>query len=351
FYALRASNPSNQVWSPVGQINTAGLNPAAYSHRLKISFSASANPPLSGYPALVTFNAATPGFAYSQFASPAGGDLRFTDAGGLTALPYEVNRWNPAGTSTFWVLLPELGATNDSIWAYWGNSTDTNPPASTTNGSVWASYIGAWHLEQNSFPYLDSSLHHPLASGAAPASLAGWAGQGASFNGNSWLDAGAVSLGQSFTLSAWVNLQPGAANIQTIFANKPGGWNSDGVSLYIDTYNTSDRAVLLETGNGTTGSTAQTGAGAVSDGQWHLITATVNAATGVGQIYVDAVNKTQSSAVTTNFAGASDLQIGRFTDGSFAFHGTIDEARIQTGLAAPSWVQADHNLSLSLSPI
>jgi hypothetical protein len=351
YYAFRASNPSNQVWSPVGQLTTAGVSPSNYGRRVKITFPAALNPPLSGYPALVSLSPATPGFAYSQFASPTGGDLRFTDAGGLTPLPYEVNRWNPSGTSTFWVLLPELGATNDFIWAYWGNAAETNPPASTTNGAVWASYIGVWHLEQASFPYLDSALRHPLNPGAAATSAPGWAGQGASFNGNAWLDAGTVNLGQSFTLSAWVNLQPGAANIQAIFANKPGGWNSDGVSLYIDTYNTSDRAVLLETGNGTTGTTAQTGAGAISDGQWHLITATVDASNGVGQIFVDGVNQTQSSVVTTKFANATDLQIGRFTDGSFAFHGVIDEARIQAGWASPAWVEADHSLSVSLSPI
>ena len=337
YYAFQAANSGYQAWSQAGQFSTAGLNPSDYSNRMKITFpDYTSSSPLSQFPVLVTLTPGDSGFSYAQFASPSGGDLRFADSGGLTMLPYEINRWNPNGTSTVWVLAPTLAGTNNYIWAYWGNSAATNPPASTTNGAVWqANYTAVWHLEQLDFPL--SRQHVALADHRWRRSLlqSRWVGQAASFNGAAYLDAGHVTLPGAFTLSAWVNLQPGAANIQTIFANKPGGWNTDGVSLYIDTYNTSDRAVLLETGDGTTGTTAQSVAGAITDGQWHFIAATVDRANGVGQIYIDGVNQTQSSAVTTDFGLANDFQIARFTDTSYPFHGLIDEARIQSSLPRP----------------
>jgi hypothetical protein len=343
YFAFYASNASVQVWAPAAApLNTAGLSTGDYAFRAKISFPRYTNAAvLANFPVLVNLATAIPGFSYAQFASPTGGDLRFTDAGGLTPLPYEINRWNTNGVSTVWALTPALGGTNNFIWAYWGNAAAANPPAYTTNGAVWSpSYLAVWHLEQTGFPYLDSALHYPLATGVAPASVVGWIGQAASFNGSAYLDAGTVNLGGAFTFSAWVNLQPGVANIQTIFANKPGGWNTDGVALYIDTYNTSDRALLLETGNGTTGTTAVTGPGAITDAQWHFIAATVDSINGVGQIYVDGVDQTQTSAVTTNFGAQNDLNLGSFIGGSYTFHGSIDEARIQSGLASPAWIQA-----------
>lgn len=351
-FIFRASNPGHQAWSPAGQVTTGGLHPADYSHRLKINVAATGGgAPLPGFPALVSLSPATPGFDYAQFASATGGDLRFADSGGLTPLPYEVNRWNSGGTSTFWVSLPELEGTNNCFWAYWGNPSDTQPPASTTNGAVWPSYLAVWHLEQATFPYLDSTGRQTISGGTAPSSVAGWAGQGASFNGSTWLDAGNVDLGDTFTLSAWVKLQTGAANIQSIFSDKPGGWNTPGVALYIDTYNTSDRAVIVESGDGTTGVTAQTGTGAISDGQWHLIVATVDRTNGAARIYVDGVDETQASPVTTDFANTGDFQIGRLTDGSFPFHGVIDEARIQAGIASPQWVQSSFGLTASTEPV
>jgi hypothetical protein len=66
----------------------------------------------------------------------------------------------------------------------------------------------------------------------------------------------------------------------------------------------------------------------------------VDAIDGAGQIYVDGVNQTETSVVTTNFGAQNDLNIGSFIGGSYTFHGSIDEARIQSGLASPSWIQA-----------
>jgi len=102
---------------------------------------------LWNFPALISLSTNLPAFRYHQFASGSGGDLRFTDASGVWPLNYEIERWDTNGVSCVWVQVPALAGTDTCVWAYWGNPAATNPPACTTNGSVWsAGLAGVWHL-------------------------------------------------------------------------------------------------------------------------------------------------------------------------------------------------------------
>jgi hypothetical protein len=344
YFHFYATNSSGEAWAPISaQLSTVPLNSAGYSSRMRISFAGySRGETLGGLPVLVNFGPNLPGFSYSSFASPSGGDLRFTDSSGLGLIPHEIDEWNTGGVSSVWVQVPLLATTNDFIWAYWGNPAATNPPASMTNGAVWApTHDLVWHLRQTGFPYADSTGQHPATTGVAATSATGFIGHGISLNGTSqYLDAGTIALGNLFTLSAWVNISLNATNIQTIWANKVGGWNSDGVSLYVDTYNTTDRRLILETGDGTNGTTLASGPAAVSFGQWHRIVAVVNRGGATGQLFVDGTNVTQSGSVTATFGTQNDVNLGRFTDGSFHFAGLMDEARIEMGAASSNWIWA-----------
>ena len=73
--------------------------------------------------------------------------MRFLSADGSKELKYEVVEWQPNGTSSFWVLLPELNAST-SIQAVWGNTNQTRQPAYCIDGSVWQKYHGVWHMDE-----------------------------------------------------------------------------------------------------------------------------------------------------------------------------------------------------------
>jgi hypothetical protein len=343
YIAFYASNVHSQVWAPAAAtLNTAGLATTNYACRMRISFPGyGGGPTLANFPALVQFSNGVAGFSYEEFASSTGGDLRFTDAGGLTLLPHEINQWNSNGVSSVWVQLPAISGTNTSIWAYWGNPAATNPPAWTTNGAVWQpQYLLVWHLEQSGLPYQDSADLYPALSGVAPGVTAGVVGSGSFFNGaTSYLHAGTVNLGSAFTLFAWAKLANTASNIQTIWANKPGGWNTDGIGFYVNTYNTSDQRLLLEDGDGTNGITISSAANAVTPGVWHGLAASVNETNGTAQLYVDGVEVT-NGATLTDFANASGLDFGRFTNNYYYFNGALDEARIAAGVCSSNWIWA-----------
>jgi hypothetical protein len=339
FFRFYATNASGEAWAPA---SAQLLMPSNFSCRMRIAFTGyNRGEPLANFPVLVNLRASLSGFSYRQFASPAGGDLRFADANGLRQLPYEVDQWDTNGTSSLWVQVPQLASTNDSIWAYWGNPAATNPPAWTTNGSVWSpDHLLVWHLKESGFPYADSARQHPALSGTAPLSTPGVVGRGCSFNGAShYLDAGLINLGNAFTLSAWVKPDPSATNIQTIWANKAGGWNSDGFALYLNSYQTCDRALILETGNGATGLDAATPTNAVSPGQWHHLAASVDLAA-AARLFVDGTDCTQAGAIRSDLANHNSVNLGRFTDGNFSFTGTMDEVRIEAGTRSSNWLWA-----------
>jgi hypothetical protein len=343
YIAFYASNASAQVWAPApSALNTVGLPTTNYACRMKISFPGyGGRQTLADFPALVQFSNGLAGFSYTAFASPTGGDLRFTDAGGLTLLPHEINNWNTNAVSSVWVQVPALSGNNTSIWAYWGNPAATNPPTYTTNGSVWQpQHILVWHVEQSGFPYLDSAARYPALSGVAPGATAGVVGSGGLFNGtSSYLDAGVVDVGTAFTLFAWAKVANTASNIQTLWANKPGGWNTDGFGLYVNTYNTADQRLVLEDGDGVNGDQISSPANAVTPGVWHGLAASVNETNGTAQLYVDGVEVTNGTTVA-DFANESGLDFGRFTNGYYYFDGALDEARIASGVCSSDWVRA-----------
>ena len=344
FFRYYATNSSGEAWAQTSaRFSTVALHPPDYGSTMKILFKGyNRGEALLNFPVLVNLGANLPGFSYRQFASPSGGDLRFTDAGGLMPLLFEIDEWNTNGTSSVWVRVPRLAGTNDFIWADWGNPLAARLPPSSTNGAVWSlDHFLVYHMKERGFPYADSALRYPALAGIAPASTPGLVGRGCLFNGSSqYLNAGVINLGDSFTLSAWVNLDSTSKDIQTIWANKAGGYNSAGLALYADTYQTSDHKLLLETGNGSSGATATTAVGRVSPGQWQQITAVVDRPGGAARLYVDGNDFTQTATIRADLANQAAMNLARFTGGNFYWKGMIDEARIESVARSSNWVWA-----------
>ncbi|HXT13237.1 MAG TPA: DUF2341 domain-containing protein, partial [Candidatus Angelobacter sp.] len=318
------------------------LIPTDYSHSMKITFSGyNRSTALSNFPMLVNFSTNVPGFAYDQFTSPKANDLRFTDPAGII-LNHEIDQWNTNGVSSVWVNVPLIASSTNYIMAYWGNPADSNAPPFTKNGSTWPGFSAVMHLKETGFPYADSTTLHSASSGLAPTvTSSGPIGNAETFNGTiqCLVPSGTIDLGNSFSLSAWVKLDATATNIQTIWANKAAGGSSNGVALFINSFNTADGMLRLETGDGTATLTAASVAGAVPVGGWHHVFVAANRATGTASLYVDGVDVTSSSGIRTDFAADAAFNIGRFTNAFWYLKGTLDEARIEPWRSA-DWVWA-----------
>lgn len=148
------------------------------------------------------------------------------------------------------------------------------------------------------------------------------------YNGSSYVDVGAINLGNQFSLAAWVWEDTTATNIQTIMANTTGGSTSNGFRFFVNTYNTANGAVMLETGNGTAGNNAGTSAGVFAPGAWNHVAVTVDRTAGMAAIYVNGANVTTDSSILTNFNNNAGIQLGQMTNAGFRLHGRLDDVRI-----------------------
>jgi hypothetical protein len=357
YYWVTITNSQGSINSSTGAVvGVAGTFPNLSNYNtMRITFSGYTNGVgLPYFPVLVRLSTNMPGFSYTQFASPGdGADLRFTSETGRE-LPFQIDEWNPAGESQIWVQVPSLASTNDYITACWGNTADSAMQPWTTNGAVWSTLSGTnnflvvYHLSQSGFPYADSTLQYPATSGVAPGLTIGMIGHGCAFNGTSqFLNSGLVNIGKTFTLSAWVNIAPNANSEQTIWCNKQGGWAVAGFDFYVNSYQTNDGIIYFDSADGVGGNVSpRTVLHAVSFGQWHLLAGTMDGVNGAVHVYLDGVDQTINTGVDTAFQVTNYVRCGSLLTGSPGatgnqyFNGSMDDARIESGVRSPAWVWA-----------
>ena len=105
---------------------------------------------LENFPVLVRLSGTdVAGFRHDEIGSTtndAYAALRFADAAG-NSLDYEIEEWNPGGTSFVWVSLPSLAGTDTRFSAFYKPAAGTALPAvRPTNVWTSAGYVGVWHL-------------------------------------------------------------------------------------------------------------------------------------------------------------------------------------------------------------
>jgi len=204
-------------------------------------------------------------------------------------------------------------------------------------------YLAVYHLKEGALPFADGTTAHDATNGVAPVQTPGVVGTAGLFDGLSWLDVGTNDVGGAFTLSSWVNINPTPAQIETVWANQHGGFGAPGFALFVNTYNAANQILDFASGDGGTGGNeTQTGAGAVSYSQWHLLEAAIDLNAGTTSFYLDGADILDGNGVVKDLTTLGDLNLGRFIDGNFGMHGAMDEARVRLATSDAAWVWADY---------
>ncbi|OGV61490.1 MAG: hypothetical protein A2498_16440 [Lentisphaerae bacterium RIFOXYC12_FULL_60_16] len=290
---------------------------------------------LADFPALVVLTNNRPAeFAYDQFASPVGNDLRFSSWDGGAELKYEIEQWNTNGASFVWVRIPAF--TNGmAIWAYWGNTNvAADPPSFTTNGVVWNSgYLGVWHLQVTNATDSTANGNHASSATAVTPVSSGRVGAACDFvRNNSFIsipDKTAFTLSGPYTVSAWINSDV-AGNVAEGFVGTYNG--SQGFIFDVN----SDGANQL--GFWAAGQWRYSGVG-ITEGQWQHAVYTRNGTN--GYFYI---NGKRVAVINNAVAGnnGTALHIGGGGTGWAAnrYDGKIDEVRISNVDRSSNWVWA-----------
>ncbi|MBA2320855.1 MAG: DUF2341 domain-containing protein, partial [Deltaproteobacteria bacterium] len=268
-----------------------------------------------------------------------GDDLRFVDGDDLTELAYDIEEWNPAGTSWIWVSVPliEGTPTPDAIFLYWGNpaaAAGEDEAATWTDGT----FVIVHHFDAglvNPVSGLDGALFLGASTGA------GLFGDALEVDGsNDYFQADDSlfdHLEDPTALEFWIATTDAGSN-DAFLAPAVTGYRDPASPSTVQLWGWLDAAGHIGMRYGLK---ETLGTSVVNDGDWHHVIL-VRYVDGDHQVWVDGVLETHSQGVagvdTLNFRASSYYGIGRAgsTAGGYGYiDAQIDEYRIHTSARTP----------------
>jgi hypothetical protein len=276
-------------------------------------------------------------------------DLAFTAADATTLLDHEVEAYG-GGALVAWVRIPSLPATTDTtIYLYYGNA---NPPAPVPAATWSTDFLAVYHLQQDpgggaAGDIKDATAnHHDGTAGAAMSStesVAGQVGRAIQFaGGGDYVGVPTLDLGNAFTISMWLNMQS-PSGIHSLLSNSSDNSDTDGMRFFVNSDNSSDHSIHVETGNGSSTASAITPHDAVTVGQWTHVAAVVDRTNGQASIIVDGqLANAGSSSILTSFRTASDFELARMKTNN-SFPGVLDEIELAAALRPIEWIRTEYN--------
>ena len=330
FQAHEAGQPPDGSTTPDGSDGSDGSGATA-KRRVTLTFANPRAEALANFAVLVALDATRIDYA----ACPGGANLRFTDPDGA-ALSYEIERWDPAGTSIVWVRVPQIDAssTTDFITMHWGDAalTDAQTPA-----QVWDHAALVYHLaEDPTFGTKDSTGTH--AGTATPQMIAadlvdGKLGKAVRFDGmGGGIHAPSMMLPR-FTWTMWLRADAapaGTANHEPITdgdTNFNFAWDHS-TPAYVGALAMHDTTMWhAAQGTGFAGAT------------WYLLAGTYDGLQLC--LHVDAAAPTCVNAGSPSTPTAL-FQLADATSNVATFKGILDEVRVYDVARSDLWLDADH---------
>ena len=287
---------------------------------------------LSDFPVLVRIaNDSPSGFAYSQLQSPStGADLCFIDMDG-NGLPFEIDTWDPDGTSLVWVTLPTMEHGTQFVMC-WGSATSGKTVCAD---NPFAGYKGVWHMNAASPADASGNGNDGTAAGSA-AVAAGWIGSALFLQNKS--DYVTCSTNQpnselkdGFTVEGWANL-----------ANTSGNHCIFGKNLFISLRTGGNNQIQVTTPGKKDHNMNATVPAA---GTWWHVVLTFQKNTGNGcKVYVNGALAVQTgSGDIQDQSGSTEMWLGRNQWGNDQnFQGLLDEIRLSAGIQSADWIYATY---------
>ena len=136
--------------------------PTGGQHAVGLYFPRAPEAALADFPVLVRVSEDNvDGFSYAY--CPTATNIWFTDAND-EALPFDVDTWNPAGESLFWVSVPSFSSAA-TVTLHWSDDI-SDAPASPASSQVWsrANYVGVWHMNELVYDPVKEKHYTPDAS-------------------------------------------------------------------------------------------------------------------------------------------------------------------------------------------
>lgn len=221
-----------------------------------------------------------------------------------------------------------------------GNSAYSNIASATTQSTPPANDLTAlWHLDNTLSDASGNNHDLSVFNGATFSTDHQVGSHSLLFDGiDDYAASDQINLGNEFSILLWAKINS-SSNIKTLVANANSGASSNGFKFDVNTYGTTDRKIIFESGNGLTGNHTTSATGVFSFNTWNHVALIVNRSTGVAAIYYNGSNVTSVSGVHTGFNNNAIIRLGRMANNLFALNGKLDDVRIYNRILTQTEIQ------------
>ena len=280
--------------------------------------------------------------------SNGGGDIRVYKEDGTTQLAREVVSCD-TGAKTGEMHLNydgTLSSSSDITIQVWANGSSSEPASDSTYGSenVWSDYEGVYHLENANDSTSNGSdgTVHGATSGAT-----GQVGDCYDFDGsNDSIELpNRASLGNSFTMSAWINTTSPSA-YQKIIHYRPTT-STDNDALRFQTINGNFQALVIDdSGSGSGGYKSYSSNTALSANTWYFFNIVWDG-TNLDIFLNGSTDTPYDKHVDNSITIGTSTQIraiGSHMDLADDFYdGKIDTVRLRKNALSATWISTEYN--------
>lgn len=304
---------------------------------------------LTNFPILVTLDASN--FDYSSSAA-GGADLRFIDRDG-TVLNYDIETWNPTGTSRIWVSVPQIDASSNSdyLWMYSGNGTAT---AGANPLGVWgAGFEAVYHFTPDATApgTLQDATNRFDGSISGATSVSGLIGGAYSFDGVNQrvvlpTNSPILMNKSAISFSGWVRPGDllGLQDILSIGVNNPTTLTDSRFAVILSGANIETD---VRTSDSSSAAQVITTTSPLVANQWQYLSVVVDFVNNRESLYLDGASigtvngiflnpSTPNTTATYVSIGSQDSGSGDF------FNGLLDEMRLQSVVRSANWINAEY---------
>jgi hypothetical protein len=189
------------------------------------------------------------------------------------------------------------------------------------SGNVVYDYSGN---KNNGTLYNGTTVCSNPPNSGCPTWVDGKFGKALSFDGvDDYVKIPNQTISTPITVSAWIFYRI-KGDINIIVANSIGGFYQNGFRFFVNTWTTEDRKLIIEVGNGTSGSSLSSNIGAVTPNVWHHVVAVISGPN--SKLFLDGIMV--ASGDLLSFTQTNYINIGSTLTPSFYFKGMIDEVHI-----------------------
>lgn len=316
----------------------------AWAHRQVLTLREPLAEPLTDVPVLVLLTA---GRVDHERMQADGEDVRFVSASGAV-LPYEIERWDPAGVSALWIGVDELGGAADHVWLYYDNPVAEN---AEDPAGVWPEpFVAVWHLDGEPLDSTPQGNDAAVSGSSEPVPAHVADGRDMLAN-NARLDIGPRdSLVDLFaggaTLSAWIRPRSFGGNGFGRIADKEDGAAQAGWVAYA-----TEGRLVFRTWLGPDVNVAWESPGeTIALHRWTHVAITFDSqGSALPQMFVDgvAVELLEAPEVPVVDVLPSDLDapltLGNRPTNDRRFDGILDELRLERAVRSADWLRVQHD--------